>query len=103
MYLRDCRPLILDSKSHLSSNSQLHSMLHTIILALVSPMTLPYGNVMKTIIVELTDKDGKLLDIREIKFKTEEGCIYCPAGVCSCSVSIMIVFRAFAMACHSLC
>ena len=39
------------------------------------------------ILVELTDRDGSLLDVRDIKFRTDEGCIYCPAGVCSCDVS----------------
>ena len=41
------------------------------------------------LLVELTDKDGSLLDVRDIKFRTDEGCIYCPAGVCSCDVSII--------------
>uniref|UniRef100_A0A1X7UMY0 Generative cell specific-1/HAP2 domain-containing protein n=1 Tax=Amphimedon queenslandica TaxID=400682 RepID=A0A1X7UMY0_AMPQE len=39
-------------------------------------------------IIELTDKDGSLLDVRDIKFRTDEGCIYCPAGVCSCDCEI---------------
>ena len=42
-------------------------------------------------IVEMRDKDSMLLDAKKVDFKTEEGCIYCPAGQCNCAVSMNIV------------
>lgn len=35
----------------------------------------------------LFDKDGNALDSKLVSFKTMEGCIYCPDGVCECEVS----------------
>ena len=41
-------------------------------------------------VVELLDADGKLLDYKPVYFKTLAGCIYCPAGQCTCDVSICV-------------
>lgn len=38
-------------------------------------------------IVMLFDNDGNILDSKTVAFKTMEGCIYCPDGVCECEVS----------------
>lgn len=36
----------------------------------------------------LFDNDGNVLDSKLISFKTMEGCIYCPDGVCECQVNL---------------
>ena len=38
-------------------------------------------------VVMLFDNDGNVLDSKLISFKTMEGCIYCPDGVCECQVN----------------
>jgi hypothetical protein len=38
-------------------------------------------------VVMLFDNDGDVLDSKLISFKTMEGCIYCPDGVCECQVN----------------
>ena len=50
------------------------------------------GNIKLLSVVELTDREGRLLDMKRVTFKTEAGCIYCPAGQCTCDVSICIHF-----------
>ena len=40
-------------------------------------------------VVMLYDNDGNVLDSKSISFKTTEGCIYCPDGVCECQVNII--------------
>lgn len=35
----------------------------------------------------LFNNDGNVLDSKLVSFKTMEGCIYCPDGVCECEVS----------------